>query len=172
MKQQTPEQPIPNRNWYAFYMKPRHEKKASERLEGRFHIYCPLKEERVKWSDRWKTVEKPWLPGYLFACVTEKERLSVLQDPSVFRTVCIKGKPAAIREQEIQNLQTVLGETNCENVELEQLRPGGRVEITGGSLRTMKGVIVTIIGKRASLRLDSLNCAITFTVPAAVLKPV
>jgi transcription antitermination factor NusG len=170
----SPKSSAETRNWYAFYVKPRHEKKASERLREKyeFEVFCPLKEERVRWSDRWKTVAKPYIPGYLFAYVTEKERRAVLDDHSVFRTVCWKGQLAAIREREIEAMKRVLGEADCEDVRLEQLSPGDRVEVIGGELRDMNGVIVTIKGNRAFLHLDSLNCAMIFTMPAALLEPV
>lgn len=170
MIQRSTGSPSNIREWFAFYIKPRHEKKAAARLEEQFKIYCPLKEERIRWSDRWKTVVKPLVPGYIFANVTESERLHLLQDPSVFRTVCFKGKPAIIREREMEAMKKVLGETDCEDIRLEPLNKGDRVEITGGSFQNVNGVVVTIKGNRASLRLDSLNCAMTFTVSAAILE--
>ncbi|NBC03445.1 MAG: UpxY family transcription antiterminator [Bacteroidetes bacterium] len=154
----------PERNWFAFYVKPRHEKKASARLEERFEIFCPLKEERVKWSDRWKTVTKPYIPGYLFACVTEKERRAILEDRSVFRTVCWKGQPAVIREEEIETVKRITGHPDVDDIQLEQLSPGDRVCIDSGEFRELNGVVVNIKGNRASVRLESLRSNMTFTV--------
>ncbi|MDZ7720022.1 MAG: UpxY family transcription antiterminator [Balneolaceae bacterium] len=138
----------PNRDWYACYPEPRHEKKASERLDENhlFEIFYPLKEERVKWSDRWKTVVKPWIPGYLLAKVTEKERLNLLQYPSVFRSVCWKGKLAVIREEEIETVKRITGHPDVEDIQLEQISPGDRVKIDSGELRDMNGVVVHIKG--------------------------
>ena len=158
------------RQWYAFYVKPRHEKKASERLSPQHEIWCPLKEVRVKWSDRWKTVTKPYIPGYIFARVTEKERLALLNDPSVFRTVCWKGRPAVIRQEEIDIVKRVIGDPDVENVRLEQISPGDRVEVTGGELASVNGVVVKMKGSRAVLRLESLNCNMMFTVKRSLLK--
>ena len=158
------------KEWYAFYVKPRHEKKASERLGLLYEIYCPLKEERVQWSDRWKTVTKPWIPGYIFGRVTEAERRSLLNDPSVFRTVCWKGKPAPIREEEINAVKRIIGDPDVEAPRLEPLSPGDRVEVKGGELARVNGVVVQVKGSRAVLRMDSLNCNITFTLRKALLK--
>lgn len=162
----------PERHWYAFYLKPRHEKKASARLEEQhdFEIFCPLKEERVRWSDRWKTVTKPYIPGYLFACVTEKERRTVLEDRSVFRTVCWKGQPALIREEEIETVKRITGHPDVEDIQLQQISPGDRVSIDSGEFRELNGIIVNIKGNCASVRLESLNSNMTFTVKRSVLN--
>lgn len=153
-----------NKQWFAFYVKPRHEKKAYERLRDRFEIYCPLKEERVRWSDRWKTVTKPYIPGYIFARAAEAERMAILNDPSVFRTVCWKGKPAAIRQDEIDTIKRVIGDPDVENLRLEQISPGDRVKVAGGEFATITGVVVAVKGNRAAIQLESLHCNITFTV--------
>ena len=158
------------RQWYAFYVKPRHEKKASERLSQQYEIWCPLKEERVQWSDRWKTVTKPYIPGYILARVTEKERLALLNDLSVFRTVCWKGKPAAIRQEEIDTVKQVIGDPDVENVRLEQISPGDRVEVTGGEFATVNGVVAAVKGNRAAIRLESLHCNMTFTVKRTMVE--
>lgn len=162
----------PERKWYAFYLKPRHEKKASARLQEKhyFEIFCPLKEERVRWSDRWKTVTKPYIPGYLFVCVTEEERRIVLEDRSVFRTVCWKGQPAVIREEEIETVKRITGHPDVEDIQLEQLSPGDRVHIDSGEFRELNGVVVNMKGNRASVRLESLHSNMTFTVKRSVLN--
>lgn len=158
------------RQWFAFYVKPRHEKKVSERLSSHYEIYSPLKEERVQWSDRWKTVTKPYIPGYIFARVTGKERLALLNDPSVFRTVCRKGRPAVIREEEINDMKRIIDDPDVENLRLESISPGDRVEVAGGELASVNGVVVAIKGDRAVLRLDSLHCNMTFALKKALLE--
>lgn len=161
-----------NRQWFAFYVKPRHEKKASERLEDKFEIYCPFKEERIQWSDRWKTVTKPYIPGYIFACVTETQRFSVLNDPSVFRTVTWKGRPAVIREEEISTVKTIIGEPGYENVSLQSFSRGDRVRIESGELRNLNGMVVSMKGNCACILLESMQCNMTFTVRSSQLAAI
>ena len=175
--------------WYAFYVKPRHEKKVVERLSEQIkleefggaaneddqaqpEIFCPMKEDRVKWSDRWKTVTKPYIPGYLFARVTEQQRLQILNDPSVFRTVCWKGRPAKIRDEEINIVKRVIGDPGVDDLRLEALNPGDLVEITGGELMNMNGVVVTLKGDRATILLESMHCNMTFAVDRSLLEVV
>lgn len=156
--------------WRAFYTKPRHEKKAANRLEDEYEVYCPVVETRVQWSDRVKKVKKALFTSYLFARVDEKERIEILQDPSVSSTVMWLGKPALIRDEEIRDIRILLEEIEPDDLEIEQFSKGQRVKIDSGSLREMEGVIVEIKGKRARLRLESLQCDVTFTVRTVQLK--
>ncbi len=158
--------------WRAFYTRPRHEKKAADRLEERFEVYCPVIETRVQWSDRVKKVKKPLFTSYLFARVDEKERIEILQDPSVSSTVMWLGKPAVIRDEEIRDIRILLEEIEPDDVEIEQFSEGQRVKVDSGSLREMEGIIVEIKGKRARLRLESLKCDVTFTVRKVQLKAI
>jgi transcription antitermination factor NusG len=158
--------------WRAFYTKPRHEKKAANRLEERFEVYCPVVETRVQWSDRVKKVKKPLFTSYLFARVNESERIEILQDPSVSSTVMWLGKPAVIRDEEIRDIRILLEEIEPDDVEIEQFSEGQRVKVDSGSLREMEGIIVEIKGKRARLRLESLKCDVTFTVRKVQLKAI
>ncbi len=159
------------REWFAFRMKPRHEKKAAERLAEKFEIFCPIKEERVRWSDRWKTVTRPWLPGYLFAKVTQRERIAVLNDLSVSSTVCIAGMPAPIRDEEIGRLKVITGASDVEEMEMLPVTPGDHVRIRAGKLMNLNGVVLRVLGKRASLRLESLNMQLVVTLKTTMLEP-
>ncbi|TVQ06436.1 MAG: hypothetical protein EA359_01120 [Balneolaceae bacterium] len=158
------------REWYAFCVKPRHEKKTGERLRSAFEIFCPMKEERVRWSDRWKTVISPWLPGYLFARVTQRERYEILNDPSVHGTLCINGKPAPIRVEEIELLKTITGAYGVEELRLLPVSPGDKVRIRTGKLMNLNGVVVRVTGKKASIHLDSLKCQLVVTLSTAKLE--
>lgn len=153
--------------WRAFYVKPRHEKKASERLrEEGFVIFCPLIKTKVKWHDRWKKVQKPWINGYIFACVTEKERMQLLKDSSVVSTVCERqagrGKPAVLREEEIQAMKLMTKEATA--VETRELRKGQKVEVAHGPMAGLNGVIEELAKDKVGIRLKSLNMQLVVTI--------
>ena len=158
--------------WRAFYTRPRHEKKAADRLIGEHEVFCPVKEVRVKWSDRWKTVEKVLFTSYLFARVDERGRIGILEDPSVVCSVMYLGKPATIRDEEIELIRMILGEAVNGEIDVKQIQPGDRVKVAGGELHDYEGVVITVKGNRARLRLDSLQCDVEFTVDAKFLQKV
>lgn len=156
------------RIWRAFHTKPRHEKAIAERLqEDDLEVFCPIIETKVRWSDRWKKVKKPLINGYIFARVTESERLQVLQDPGVSRTVLYMGKPGRIREKEIAAIRYLLDEIDSdalEQLELRSFEPGEQIQVNNGALRGAKGEVLQITNHRIRLRLQSLGCNLVATL--------
>lgn len=158
--------------WRAFYTRPRHEKKIKERLiEQDYVVYCPLVKTKQKWSDRWKKVTKPLLPGYIFVNVTEDQRIDVLQDPSIVATVTWRGKPAVIRDEEIQAMKDLLSDDAPVNVEINELKPGTKVKVEHGPMSGKEGIIDSISNTKTRIRLEGLGLEIVVEVtPAAVKK--
>jgi transcription antitermination factor NusG len=164
----------PNSRWLVAYTKPRNEKKALERLSQKgFTVYCPLKKEKKKWSDRWKWVESPLLPSYVFVWVDPSEQTEVLQDPSVVRWLYWLGKPAVVRDEEIETLRKWLNDFPEADFQVEPLRAGDRVRVESGALMGKEAQIEEIRGQWAWLALETLDLKIrvdlslTSVVPAA-----
>jgi transcriptional antiterminator RfaH len=161
------------KRWLAFYVKPRHEKKVAERLDDMgIEVYCPLVSLKVRWSDRWKKIRKPLISGYVFARATEKERRIILEDPSIWRTVFWNGRPAIIRDEEIEVMRLLLRE-GCD-IKIQSFRPGDRVKVTGGGhelgIAGIEGVIVKVKGNRILLRIESIQAQLSMTVPGRLLS--
>lgn len=160
---------LETRFWRAFRTKPRHEKAIAERIEKQeIEVYCPLIETRVQWSDRWKRVKKPLFNGYLFARVDEKERITVLEDPSVSNTVMYLGKPGIIRDEEIQAIKFILEDTT--DIELVQLSPGQMVKVTHGALKGTMGEVITVSGTKVRVRIQSLGMELVANMSVSKLQ--
>ena len=57
--------------WFAFRVRPRHEKQVSIALrEKGFIEFLPLYKSKRQWADRTKVVAMPLFPGYIF-CSTK-----------------------------------------------------------------------------------------------------
>ena len=156
------------RLWRAFHTRPRHEKAIAERLEQQeITVFCPLIETKVRWSDRWKKVKKPLINGYLFAQVDEHERLEVLQDPGVTRTVMYQGKPGVIREEEITAIRYLLDELDADSlqhIEMRCFEPGEKIQVVDGALRGTTGEVLQMNSHRIKVRLQSLGCELVATM--------
>lgn len=142
-------------DWQAVYVKPRTEKKVLERLEKRYTVFCPIKTEKRKWSDRIKLVDTPILPGYVFFQGDESDRLAILQDSQVVRSVFWNNKPAIIIDHEIEALRQLISEYS--EFEMRPLRAGEKAKIVGGPLENQAGSITEVKGDKVRLRLDSLG---------------
>src|SRR5258708_3075596 len=98
-------------NWYAVYTKPRWEKKVSEQLaKGGIEAYCPLNKVRKKWSDRVKWVEEPLFKSYVFVRVKEAEQTQVRLFNGVVNFVYWLGKPAMVKDKEIEIIRQFLND--------------------------------------------------------------
>jgi transcription antitermination factor NusG len=144
--------------WYAVYTKPRWEKKVNSLLlQKGIEAYCPLNKIRRKWSDRIKTIEEPLFKSYVFVKVTDEDRTNVRMTNGVVNFVYWNGKPAIIKEKEIQTIKRFLDEyENVEVVKME-LAPGDRVQVIAGPMMDKEGKVIEVKNKIAKLCIDSLG---------------
>ena len=147
-----------NYKWYALYTRPRWEKKVNNLLLNKgVESYCPLNRVRRKWSDRIKLVEEPLFKSYVFVKITEENRTAVRMTDGVINFVYWDGKPAIIKEKEIQTIKRFLDEhENVEAIKIE-LKPEQRVRVAAGPLMDQEGKIIEIKHKVARVAIDSLG---------------
>ena len=146
------------RKWLAIYSRPRWEKKVNQLLvEKGFESYCPLNKVRRKWSDRMKVVEEPLFKSYVFVKVSDEDRTAVRMTPGVINFVYWEGKPAVIREKEINIIKRFLNE--YENVEVQpmNLQVHQRVKVTTGPLMDHEGEVLSLQRKAVKVAIDSLG---------------
>ena len=81
--------------WYAVYTCARHEMRVAEQLSLRsVEHFLPVYSSIRHWTDRSKELQLPLFPGYLFVRIALRDRLQVLEIPSVARLVGFNGAPA------------------------------------------------------------------------------
>ena len=144
--------------WYAVYTRPRWEKKVASLLQqGGFESYCPLNKVRRKWSDRIKLVEEPLFKSYVFVKVDESGRTGVRMTDGVINFVYWNGKPAIVKEKEIDAIKLFLEEH--ENVSLVkiELKTNDRVRVVAGPLMDAEGKVLEVKHKVAKVAIDSLG---------------
>ena len=147
-----------SRKWLAVYTRPRWEKKVNQLLDEKgIESYCPLNKVRKKWSDRVKVVEEPLFKSYVFLKVNDEGRTAVRRTPGVINFVYWDGKPAVIREKEINAIKRFLNE--YENVEVRpmDIKVKQRVIITTGPLMDQHGKVLAVRKKTAKVAIDSLG---------------
>lgn len=156
-------------NWYALYTKPRWEKKVAKELEQNgIECYCPTVTEVRQWSDRKKKVTTPLFKSYVFVRLTEKERARVFDVPGVVQYIFWLGKPAIIRDVEIETIKRWLEDDRVEDVEIGHLTPGDKITISGGSFKGQEAIIDKVGRKRLRLVLKSLDCVVSVKVSEAL----
>jgi transcription antitermination factor NusG len=136
--------------------------------------FLPLQRRLRQWSDRKKWVEMPLISGYVFVRITRKHYDTVLQIDNVMQYVRFEGKAAIIRDQEIELLRRMLGQTETEvEITMEALQPGTLVEIVAGPLMGLKGELISYRGNnKVAMRIPPLGFTVLVESPAANLAVV
>lgn len=145
-------------NWYVLYTKSRCEKAVADKLAllG-IDVYCPLLKRKKLWSDRWKLVEEPLFRSYCFVSLEDKDRDSVFTVPGVVRYIYHCGKPAKIREKEMDLLKNWLMQYNHDSIEAENLNVSDRIRIRSGALMDKEAEVLESKGNYALLLLEDLG---------------
>jgi transcription antitermination factor NusG len=144
--------------WLAIYTKPRWEKKVHQLLIDKgIESYCPLNKVKRKWSDRIKTVEEPLFKSYVFVKVTDDDRTKVRLTNGVVNFVYWNGKPAIIREKEIQTIKRFLDEHENVQVRPMEFAVNQQVLITSGTFMDKRAVVVDVRRKEVKVAIESLG---------------
>ncbi len=161
-------------NWYAIRVKSRSEKKVNaDLIEQNIEAYVPLQRKLRVWSDRKKWVEMPLISGYVFVYISRKEYEAVLRIYNVVSYIYFEGKAAIIREEDINLLKRMLGQSDVElEVTAEQFKPGQVVEIIAGPLLGVVGELIEFKGKnKVALRIPPLGYTVLIEAPGKNLAP-
>ena len=152
---------IQKSKWHVLYTKPRHEIKALERLaQNGFEVYCPMKTTLKQWSDRKKKVSEPILPSYIFIKTTEKKRATPLEDPSVLNYIFWLGKPAIIRDTEIDILKGIISKEKVQEFEVRKLKTGSEIVINKGQIKSKSAIVKSITNNYVKAELKELGITI------------
>lgn len=146
------------KKWYVVYSKPRWEKKLyAKLLEAGIEAYCPLNKVKKKWSDRMKTVEVPLFTSYVFVKILENQKSKVRETPGVVNFVYEEGKPAVIREKEIEKIQRFLEEYQNVEVVPSEFRKGQIVKVNEGLFVDEEGKVIDTHNNKVRVVIKSLG---------------
>lgn len=136
--------------WYALYVRPRHEKAVCSQLEAkRQEAFLPLYRSRNKWADRWKTVSLPLFPGYVFCRFDIAHRSSIMAASGIVDIVRVGSEPAAVEAAQIDAIRLIVNSANFVEP-FPHLVKGDRVVMQGGPFSGLSGTLMEV---RNSLRL-------------------
>jgi len=145
-------------SWFVVYTKPRWEKKIARILtEKGIENYCPLNKVMRKWSDRNKVVLEPLFKGYIFVRVSDAAKWDIKKIDGILNYVYWLGKPAKVRDEEIDTIRMFLREFHDVEVVEKNLDPNAKVIIRQGVLMSYHGVVVEVLGSKARVKIESMG---------------
>ena len=162
-----------SKHWYVAYTFPNAETSIQRNL-GKMQItsFLPLREIVRDWKDRKKKISTPLFPNYIFIYSSHKERYDALCVKGIVRYVSFEGKPATIRNEQIESLKKMVnGDVEIHHMSL--LRPGNRVTITDGPFSGVEGTLERINGNmRLVVQIDCLSRAVSVNISRNIVSPV
>ncbi|HZT68989.1 MAG TPA: UpxY family transcription antiterminator [Terriglobia bacterium] len=159
--------------WYAAHTRHQHEKTVAQMLANKgFEVFLPLYTEVRQWRDRQKRLELPLFSCYVFLRGNVDRRLAILTTPGVHGLVTSAGKLAAIPEEEIEAVRSVIN--NRIKVEPHPfLKCGDLVRVKSGALRGLEGFLVRKKGEtRLVISVNLLERSVAAEVDASMVEKV
>ena len=155
------------------YTRPRWEKKIALLLDNRgIENYLPLNKVLKQWSDRKKMVQEPLFKGYLFIKIAEIEKWDVKLVDGILNYVHWLGKPAVVKESDIENIKKFLQEFDNVQVVDKSLQKGDEVIVQQGIMMNYKGIILEVLHNKAIVNIDSMGIKLNATFDLNKLQTV
>ncbi|MEO6722062.1 MAG: transcription termination/antitermination NusG family protein [Ferruginibacter sp.] len=143
------------KQWYILYTKTGCEKKVSNLLTRKNIVnYYPVKR---LWNSRKKVILEPLFNSYVFVQVTERDLLNIRLFDGVINLGYWLGKPAIIRDEEIEIMKRFMNEYSSVKLEKIPFNVAGTVRVVGDSLMEQKGHVISVKNNTVKIVLPSLG---------------
>jgi transcription antitermination factor NusG len=158
--------------WYALWVRSRYENTVASHLQARgYESFLPLHKCRRRWSDRFKEIELPLFPGYVFCRFNPLNRLPILSVPGVVCAVGFDGTLVPIDETEIAAIQAAVNSgLPCQPWPFLQI--GQKLRIEYGPLCGVEGILLGFRGhQRVVLSVTLLQRSVAVQIEGAWVQP-
>ena len=161
-----------NFSWFALQVRSRWEGTTAGLLRGKgLETLLPTYSTKRKWSDRFKVVEAPLFPGYVFCCFDVHNRLPVLITPGVISVVGRGKTPVAVDDREILSIQAAVGS----GIRMEPwpyVEIGERVRVKDDVLDGMEGILTNFKGSdRVVISVSLLRRSVALEIDRSRITP-
>ena len=126
----------------------------------------------MKWSDREKIIEEPLFKSYVFVRIEEGDLTKVRYVNGVVNFVYWQGKPAVIRDFEIEVIRKFLNEYNNILAKPFELKPEMMVKIQRGVFMDKNAKVIKIEGNRVQVNIESIGYSLVASVDKSNLSMV
>lgn len=163
--------------WFVIWSESRAEKQVEKRLAAMgFPTWLPTVKGRHRWSDRWRIVESPLFPGYLFARATDADWHRILRTPGVLTVITERGKPARLDDSFISALRDALGREGAAPEAVTgdaDHKVGDEVIVQDGAFQGLRGVVrERRSGRQLVLWVAQIGRGVAFTIGSALVRGV
>jgi transcription termination/antitermination protein NusG len=132
------------KNWYALYVKSRHEYVTKNELVKKdVETFLPSVRKLRQWKDRKKWIDFPLFPGYRFIHISPRPEsiVNVLKTRGAINLLsAAPGQPTPVMQEEISSLQLMVGSGKEIDI-YPHLKEGTKVRVKRGPLRGAEGTL-------------------------------
>jgi len=155
------------KKWFIVYTKANQEIRVSKHLkEMGIFCYCPTVTIIKQYSDRKKKKLKPLIPSYVFVFIEEEKRNDVFSVFGIVRYMFWLGKPATVRESEIELMREYLN-GRYQSISITKFTRGQLYKISEGVFSGRIGKVIETQKNKIKLELQSLGMIVTLRLKAA-----
>jgi transcription antitermination factor NusG len=104
-----------------------------------------------------KLIEEPLFKSYVFVKVTDDHRTKVRLTNGVMNFVYWNGKPAIIRDKEIETIKRFLDEYEYVEAHPVEIKAQQQVHITAGTMMNKVGTVLFVGKKKVKVAINSLG---------------
>lgn len=160
-------------HWYAVRVRSQYEDLVSRHLRVRgLEVFLPVYRQRQRWSDRFKEIELPLFPGYVFCQFDPLNRLPVLTVPGVVHVVGTGKNPVAIESSEIAAIRAAV-KSGFPALPWPYLEVGEKVRIEEGPLCGVEGILLGFRGhERIILSVTLLQRSVAVEIQQEWARPI
>ena len=163
--------------WFVIWSASRAEKQVEKRLAAMgLPTWLPTLKERHRWSDRWRIVESPLFPGYLFTRATDADWHRILRTPGVLTVITERGKPARLADSFISMLREAIGREGAAPeavTDHAEHQVGDEVIVQDGAFQGLRGVVRERRSRRQLvLWVAQIGRGVAFTIGSALVRGV
>ncbi|MEQ8703240.1 MAG: UpxY family transcription antiterminator [Phaeodactylibacter sp.] len=161
--------------WFAVYTNYKREKMVARHFERKgIEYFLPLQKVTRRYTRKVKHLELPLISCYIFVKIEKKQYIPVLETQDVIKFVRFARNLISIPQTEIDIMRLVVGEgIEVEALESKSLNlcSGDEVEILGGNLTGMKGILIDRKNdKNFVIELDNMGFSLIMDIDPALLR--
>ena len=159
-------------NWFALQVRSRWEGATASLLRGKgLETLLPTYTTKRKWSDRFKVVDSPLFPGYVFCRFDVHDRLPVLITPGVISVVGSGKTPIAVGDAEILSIQAAIG-SGMPMEPWPYVQIGERVRLNDDVLNGIEGILTSFKGShRVVISVSLLRRSVALEIDRTRITP-
>jgi transcription antitermination factor NusG len=160
-------------SWFAVRVKPRAEKSVSRALLAKgYREFLPTYTTRSRWADRYKRIERPLFPGYLFCRFDPKQRVRILETPGVASIIGFGNQPAPVDEEVIRGIHAIVASGLPVAPHL-RLEVGRTVQLCAGPLSGLTGTLIKFRNiDRLVVTVELLHRSVAVEIDRSWIAPV